>query len=69
MAINQHYSMDTSTVHIASAPRARSLARTSPIERILCDLTFYLRHDNDDHTLATIGRAAPGANDPSFHKP
>jgi alkylation response protein AidB-like acyl-CoA dehydrogenase len=48
---------------------ARSLVRPSPIERILRDLTFYLRHDNDDHILATIGRAALGETyDPSFHK-
>jgi hypothetical protein len=44
--------------------------RPSPIERILRDLTFYLRHDNDDHILATIGRAPLGeAHDPSFYKP
>lgn len=49
---------------------ARSLVKPSPIERILRDLTFYLRHDNDDHILATIGRAPLGeAHDPSFYKP
>ena len=49
---------------------ARSLVRPSPIERILRDLTFYLRHDNDDQILATIGRAPLGeVHDPSFYKP
>ena len=56
--------------HCIRACGARSLVRPSPIERILRDLTFYLRHDNDDHILATIGRAALGeAHDPSFYKP
>jgi alkylation response protein AidB-like acyl-CoA dehydrogenase len=56
--------------HCIRACGARSLVRPSPIERILRDLTFYLRHDNDDHILATIGRAALGeTHDPSFHKP
>ncbi len=49
---------------------ARSLVRPSPVERILRDLTFYVRHDNDDHILATIGRAAMGVDhDASFYKP
>lgn len=49
---------------------ARSLVRPSPVERILRDLTFYVRHDNDDHILATIGRAALGMEyDASFFKP
>lgn len=39
---------------------ARSLVRPSPVERILRDLTFYVRHDNDDHVLAEIGRALIG---------
>ncbi len=56
--------------HCIRACGARSLVRPSPIERILRDLTFYLRHDNDDHILATIGRAALGEeHDPSFYKP
>jgi alkylation response protein AidB-like acyl-CoA dehydrogenase len=56
--------------HCIRACGARSLVRPSPIERILRDLTFYLRHDNDDHILATIGRAALGeAHDASFYKP
>ncbi len=59
------------TVHnCIRACGARALVRPSPIERILRDLTFYLRHDNDDHILATVGRAALGeAHDPSFYKP
>lgn len=49
---------------------ARSLIRPSPVERILRDLTLYVRHDNDDHILATIGRSALGqAHDASFYKP
>jgi len=49
---------------------ARSLVRPSPVERILRDLSFYVRHDNDDHILATIGRGALGLDhDPSFFKP
>jgi alkylation response protein AidB-like acyl-CoA dehydrogenase len=56
--------------HCIRACGARSLVRPSPVERILRDLTFYLRHDNDDHILATIGRAPLGeAHDPSFYKP
>jgi alkylation response protein AidB-like acyl-CoA dehydrogenase len=49
---------------------ARSLVRPSPVERIMRDLTFYVRHDNDDHILATIGRSALGRqHDSSFFKP
>ncbi|RMH19442.1 MAG: acyl-CoA dehydrogenase, partial [Acidobacteria bacterium] len=49
---------------------ARCLNRPSPIERIYRDLTLYLRHDNDDQILATVGRAVLGkAHDPSFYKP
>lgn len=56
--------------HCIRACGARSLVRPSPIERILRDLTFYLRHDNDDRILATIGRAPLGEiHDPSFYKP
>jgi len=46
---------------------ARSLIRPSPVERILRDLTFYVRHDNDDRLLATVGKAALGRDhDVSF---
>lgn len=49
---------------------ARCLNRPSPIERIYRDLSLYVRHDNDDQILATIGKAVLGrAHDPSFYKP
>lgn len=49
---------------------ARSLNRPSPLERIYRDLSLYVRHDNDDHLLATIGRSLLGQqHDPSFFKP
>ena len=49
---------------------ARSLNRPSPLERIYRDLSFYVRHDNDDHILATIGKSLLGqTHDPSFYKP
>lgn len=49
---------------------ARSLNRPSPVERIYRDLSFYIRHDNDDHILAMIGKALLGqSHDPSFYKP
>ena len=49
---------------------ARSLNRPSPLERIYRDLSFYVRHDNDDHILATIGKSVLGEkHDPSFYKP
>lgn len=56
--------------HAIRACGARSLLRPSPLERILRDLTFYLRHDNDDQVLATIGKAVLGQPfDLSFYKP
>lgn len=49
---------------------ARSLNRPSLLERIYRDLSFYVRHDNDDHILATIGKSLLGEkHDPSFYKP
>ena len=49
---------------------ARSLNRPSSLERIYRDLSFYVRHDNDDHILATIGKALLGqGHDQSFYKP
>lgn len=49
---------------------ARSLNRPGPLERIYRDLSFYVRHDNDDHNLAMIGKAILGqAYDSSFYKP
>src|SRR5690606_24978709 len=44
-------------VHVCGA---RGLIRPSRLERILRDLTFYVRHDNDDHILATVGRGVLG---------
>jgi alkylation response protein AidB-like acyl-CoA dehydrogenase len=56
--------------HCIRACGARCLNRPSPLERIFRDLSFYVRHDNDDHILATIGKSLLGlANDPSFYKP
>jgi alkylation response protein AidB-like acyl-CoA dehydrogenase len=61
---------EQSVHHCIRACGARSLIRPSPVERILRDLTFYLRHDNDDHVLATIGREVLGErHDASFYKP
>lgn len=49
---------------------ARSLIRPCPIERIYRDLSLYMRHDNDDHILAAIGRALLGeTHDLAFHRP
>jgi alkylation response protein AidB-like acyl-CoA dehydrogenase len=67
--VAERLAMDT-VDHCVRACGARCLVRPSPVERILRDLTFYVRHDNDDHILATIGRAALGEPyDPSFYKP
>ena len=44
--------------------------RGSKVERIYRDLSIYIRHDNDDQILATIGKAVLGkAHDTSFYKP
>ncbi|HEX3188044.1 MAG TPA: acyl-CoA dehydrogenase family protein [Pyrinomonadaceae bacterium] len=49
---------------------ARCLIRPSTLERVYRDLSFYVRHDNDDHILATIGKSVLGlTHDPSFYKP
>ena len=49
---------------------ARALIRPSPLERIHRDLTFYVRHDNADSVLATIGRELLGRpHDGSFFNP
>jgi len=56
--------------HCIRACGARCLNRPSPLERIYRDLSFYVRHDNDDHVLATIGKEILGQpHDPSFYKP
>ncbi|MEO5931385.1 MAG: acyl-CoA dehydrogenase family protein [Candidatus Kapaibacterium sp.] len=49
---------------------ARSLNRPGILERIYRDLSFYVRHDNDDHNLAMIGKSILGQSyDASFYKP
>jgi alkylation response protein AidB-like acyl-CoA dehydrogenase len=49
---------------------ARCLIRPSTLERVYRDLSFYVRHDNDDQILATIGKSVLGlTHDPSFYKP
>jgi alkylation response protein AidB-like acyl-CoA dehydrogenase len=56
--------------HCIRACGARCLNRPSPLERIYRDLSFYVRHDNDDHILAMIGKSILGEqHDPSFYKP
>jgi alkylation response protein AidB-like acyl-CoA dehydrogenase len=56
--------------HCIRACGARCLNRPSALERIYRDLSFYVRHDNDDHILATIGKEIFGQpHDPSFYKP
>jgi len=56
--------------HCIRACGARCLNRPSVLERIYRDLSFYVRHDNDDHILATIGKSVLGlAHDQSFYKP
>jgi alkylation response protein AidB-like acyl-CoA dehydrogenase len=56
--------------HAIRACGARMLMRSNPVERIYRDLSMYIRHDNDDHILATIGKALLGQGfDPSFYKP
>jgi alkylation response protein AidB-like acyl-CoA dehydrogenase len=56
--------------HAIRACGARMLMRSNPVERIYRDLSLYIRHDNDDHILATIGKALLGQEfDPSFYKP
>ena len=56
--------------HCIRACGARCLNRPSALERIYRDLSFYVRHDNDDHILAMIGKSVLGlSHDPSFYKP
>lgn len=56
--------------HAVRVCGARSLNRPSPLERIVRDLTFYVRHDSDDQILATVGRSLFGLDhDVSFYKP
>lgn len=65
----EHLALDTLN-HCVRACGARCLVKPSPVERIQRDLLFYVRHDNDDHILATIGRSVLGEpHDPAFYKP
>src|SRR6266700_2709142 len=67
--IMEHLAEDTVKRSIRACG-ARSLNRPSMLERIYRDLSFYVRHDNDDHLLATIGKSMLGQeHDPSFFKP
>jgi alkylation response protein AidB-like acyl-CoA dehydrogenase len=67
--IIEHLAEDTVKRSIRACG-ARSLNRPSPLERIYRDLSFYVRHDNDDHVLATVGKSLLGQkHDPSFYKP
>ena len=61
---------EESVKHCIRACGARCLNRPSSLERIYRDLSFYVRHDNDDHILAMIGKSLLGlTHDPSFYKP
>lgn len=65
----EHLALET-VDHCVRACGARALNRPSPIERVLRDLAIYVRHDNDDQVLATIGKAILGRSfDSSFFKP
>jgi alkylation response protein AidB-like acyl-CoA dehydrogenase len=56
--------------HAIRACGARGLNRPSALERTYRDLSMYIRHDNDDQVLATVGRAILGETfDASFYKP
>ncbi|MDT7688855.1 MAG: hypothetical protein QOE46_1614 [Acidobacteriota bacterium] len=61
---------EESVKHCIRACGARCLNRPSILERVYRDLSFYVRHDNDDHILAMIGKSVLGlVHDPSFFKP
>ncbi|HUP60949.1 MAG TPA: acyl-CoA dehydrogenase family protein [Thermoanaerobaculia bacterium] len=65
----EHYALET-VDHCVRACGARALNRPSPIERVMRDLAMYVRHDNDDQVLATIGKSVLGHTfDSSFFKP
>ncbi len=56
--------------HAIHACGARAMIQPSPLERIYRDLSFYVRHDNDDQVLAMVGRAVLSiAHDKSFFNP
>jgi alkylation response protein AidB-like acyl-CoA dehydrogenase len=65
----EHLAEDTVKQSIRACG-ARCLIRPSALERVYRDLSFYVRHDNDDQILATIGKSILGlTHDPSFYKP
>jgi alkylation response protein AidB-like acyl-CoA dehydrogenase len=67
--VMEHLAEET-VKHCIRACGARCLNRPSVLERIYRDLSFYVRHDNDDHILAMIGKSVLGlSHDPSFYKP
>lgn len=56
--------------HCIRACGARALVKPSPVERIYRDLSIYVRHDNADQVLATVGRQLLGGeHDHSFFNP
>jgi alkylation response protein AidB-like acyl-CoA dehydrogenase len=56
--------------HCIRACGARALLKPSPVERIYRDLSLYVRHDNADHVLATVGQQLLGEkHDHSFFNP
>ncbi len=62
----EQLAMDTVT-HAVHACGARSMIKPSRLELIYRDLSFYIRHDNDDHLLSMIGKASLGQHyDGSF---
>lgn len=65
----EHLAQET-VDHAIRTCGARSLNRPSNLERTFRDLAIYIRHDNDDQVLATIGRAVLGKPfDAAFYKP
>lgn len=67
--VGEHVAEETMQ-HAMRACGARSLNRPSALERTFRDVSMYIRHDNDDQVLATIGRSSLGAAfDASFYKP
>ena len=53
--------------HCVRGCGARALIKPSPVERIYRDLSLYVRHDNADQVLATVGHQLLGnAHDQSF---
>src|SRR5262245_8543774 len=66
--IMEHIAEDTVKRSIRACG-ARSLNRPSPLERIYRDLSFYVRHDNDDNLMAPVGSLLPGQiHDTDFYK-